>query len=101
MKLHRTTRGIYVEQHGQFFWVHARDWDELICDGALSERLKHALSGSGQPSLNGAAILPPVQSQDVWAAGVTYYRSRNARIEESKDAGGGDFYDRIYRLFRR
>ena len=37
-----------------------------------------------------------MQNQEVWASGVTYYRSRNARIEESKDAGGGDFYDRVY-----
>ncbi|MEJ7616704.1 MAG: fumarylacetoacetate hydrolase family protein [Pyrinomonadaceae bacterium] len=29
-------------------------------------------------------------------AGVTYYRSRTARMEEAKIAGGGDFYDRIY-----
>ncbi|WP_254062528.1 fumarylacetoacetate hydrolase family protein [Acidobacterium sp. S8] len=27
---------------------------------------------------------------------MTYYRSRNARMEESKDAGGGNFYDRVY-----
>ena len=39
---------------------------------------------------------PMIQSQEVWAAGVTYYRSRTARMEESKDAGGGDFYDRVY-----
>jgi 2-dehydro-3-deoxy-D-arabinonate dehydratase len=32
----------------------------------------------------------------VWAAGVTYLRSRAARMAESKDAGGGDFYDRVY-----
>ncbi len=32
--------------------------------------------------------------------GVTYYRSRSARIEESKDAGGGDFYDRVYSAHR-
>jgi 2-dehydro-3-deoxy-D-arabinonate dehydratase len=38
----------------------------------------------------------PIGSQEVWAAGVTYYRSRDARIEESKAAGGGDFYDRVY-----
>ena len=37
-----------------------------------------------------------IQNQEVWAAGVTYYRSRTARMEESKDAGGGDFYDRVY-----
>ncbi len=47
-------------------------------------------------SLDPASILAPVGSQEVWAAGVTYYRSRKARIEESKDAGGGDFYDRVY-----
>ncbi len=32
----------------------------------------------------------------MWAAGVTYYRSRSARMAEAKDAGGGDFYDRVY-----
>jgi len=38
----------------------------------------------------------PLQSQEVWAAGVTYFRSRTARMEESKDAGGGTFYDKVY-----
>ena len=36
----------------------------------------------------------------MWAAGVTYYRSRDARIEESKEAGGGDFYARVYEAER-
>ncbi|WP_229668880.1 fumarylacetoacetate hydrolase family protein [Edaphobacter acidisoli] len=40
--------------------------------------------------------LAPIVGQEVWAAGVTYYRSRSARMEESKDAGGGTFYDRVY-----
>ncbi len=44
----------------------------------------------------GAKILAPIGGQEVWAAGVTYYRSRDARMAESKDAGGGDFYDRVY-----
>ena len=43
-----------------------------------------------------AQILAPIGNQEVWAAGVTYYRSRNARMEEAKSAGGGDFYDRVY-----
>jgi len=46
--------------------------------------------------LDPATVLAPVTSQEVWASGVTYYRSRDARIEESKAAGGGDFYDRVY-----
>jgi 2-dehydro-3-deoxy-D-arabinonate dehydratase len=41
-------------------------------------------------------LLPPIEDQEVWASGVTYYRSRNARMDESKIAGGGDFYDRVY-----
>jgi 2-dehydro-3-deoxy-D-arabinonate dehydratase len=34
--------------------------------------------------------------QEVWAAGVTYYRSRTARMEESEEAGGDRFYDMVY-----
>ena len=41
-------------------------------------------------------MLAPIGTQEVWAAGVTYLRSREARIEESRDAGGGTFYDRVY-----
>jgi 2-dehydro-3-deoxy-D-arabinonate dehydratase len=43
-----------------------------------------------------ARIEAPIGSQEVWAAGVTYYRSRSARMAEAKNAGGGDFYDRVY-----
>jgi 2-dehydro-3-deoxy-D-arabinonate dehydratase len=42
----------------------------------------------------------PIGSQEVWAAGVTYLRSRTARMEESKDAGGGTFYDKVYHAER-
>lgn len=40
--------------------------------------------------------LPPMGDQEVWAAGVTYYRSRTARMEESEEAGGDRFYDLVY-----
>jgi 2-dehydro-3-deoxy-D-arabinonate dehydratase len=39
-------------------------------------------------------LLPPVDHQEVWAAGVTYERSREARQEEALD--GGDVYARVY-----
>ena len=45
----------------------------------------------------GGTLLPPVESQEVWAAGVTYERSRAGRVEESTEAG---VYDRVY-LARR
>jgi 2-dehydro-3-deoxy-D-arabinonate dehydratase len=43
-----------------------------------------------------ASLLPPIGTQEVWAAGVTYLRSKVARMEESKEAGGGSFYDKVY-----
>ena len=46
------------------------------------------------------ALAPIGSSQELWAAGVTYQRSRTARMEESQTAGGGDFYDRVYHAER-
>jgi 2-dehydro-3-deoxy-D-arabinonate dehydratase len=42
----------------------------------------------------------PIGRQEVWAAGVTYLRSRTARMEEAQQAGGGSFYDRVYHAAR-
>ncbi|MEO6003760.1 MAG: fumarylacetoacetate hydrolase family protein [Opitutus sp.] len=42
----------------------------------------------------------PLGQQEIWAAGVTYLRSKTARMEESKDGGGGTFYDRVYEADR-
>ncbi len=47
-----------------------------------------------------ANLLPPIGHQEVWAAGVTYIRSKTARMEESSAAGGSDFYDRVYQADR-
>lgn len=39
-------------------------------------------------------LLPPIDQQEVWAAGVTYVRSKAARMEESESAAS--CYDRVY-----
>lgn len=54
--------------------------------------LSRGVSSDDLPS----AWLPPMGDQEVWAAGVTYYRSRTARMEESEEAGGDRFYDMVY-----
>src|SRR5207244_8152532 len=48
--------------------------------------------------LQDLTLLPPVDQQEVWAAGVTYKRSREARERES--AGAASFYDRVYTASR-
>ena len=48
---------------------------------------------AGDPVPDGARLLAPVGTQPVWAAGVTFLRSRDARLEESR---GLDAYDKVY-----
>jgi 2-dehydro-3-deoxy-D-arabinonate dehydratase len=101
VKLYRTTIGALIEDNSQFYLLSTlpspRDWDELLCDPDLHNRARSAVAGGSAPtSFDVSAILAPVVSQEVWAAGVTYYSSRRARMQESKNAGGGDFYDRVY-----
>ena len=102
MKLYRVKEGIIIETGPQAYSFET-DWDELINRPDLHHYLRNLLESNDLPSADRdfhEQILPPIVSQEVWAAGVTYYRSRTARIEESHDAGGGDFYDRVYRAER-
>ena len=98
MKIYRVKDGAIIQDETGAYSIET-DWDELINREDLFSYLRDLLDTSYLPSVGGdfsEKILPPIVSQEVWAAGVTYYRSRTARIEESQDAGGGDFYDRVY-----
>jgi len=67
------------------------------------ENLHDYLSSLGNDSTSSdlpRTLLAPIEAQEVWAAGVTYYRSRSARMAESQEAGGGSFYDRVYHAER-
>ena len=94
MLLYRTPQGPVVEQEGVFTLI-ADEWNDLINRDDLPAYLATAI-GSGQRTEKPAVLLSPVATQEIWAAGVTYFRSRTARMEESKEAGGGSFYDRVY-----
>jgi 2-dehydro-3-deoxy-D-arabinonate dehydratase len=101
MKLFRTTHGIFVLKANGHFRLDNTNWDDLIARDDLREHLESVTSKlAPQAWPAGTQELAPIGSQEVWAAGVTYYRSRNARMEESKSAGGGDFYDRVYSAAR-
>lgn len=52
-----------------------------------------AIPAAARP-LASLKLLAPVDRQEVWAAGVTYKRSKVAREEES--AGAAQFYDKVY-----
>ena len=97
MKVFRTATGAIVEHGTLNFVIEGADWDALVNRRGLRAALVADISGttSSPPPLD-PGLLAPIGRAEVWAAGVTYYKSRDARIEESKDAGGGDFYSRVY-----
>jgi 2-dehydro-3-deoxy-D-arabinonate dehydratase len=60
---------------------------------AMMAALSKAVSSGVAVPLNSVTLAAPIDAQEVWAAGVTYLRSRNARMEESSQS---DVYDRVY-----
>ena len=97
MMLYRTRRGA-VAVEGDCACRIEDDWDALFNRRGLGAYLSRSMKKAKAVAfaVDKSGLLPPIGAQEVWAAGVTYYRSRDARMEESKEAGGGDFYSRVY-----
>ena len=100
LKLYRTARGAVLEADGGFF-VLKDVWDVLLNRRGLAAYLKRAAARGRRGARIGGRLLAPCVAQEVWGAGVTYDRSRTARMDESQAAGGGggggaSFYDREY-----
>ena len=99
MFLYRTKTGIVAGEEGRLRTLKGLDWDHVFLQkdprGFLLEKAK-GIESTAEADPDSLEILPPIERQEVWAAGVTYRRSREARMEESQDTGGGDFYDRVY-----
>lgn len=102
MKLYRVDQGVLIER-GDVLLQIEDCWDSIVtCDhltAHLSEVIQNSRPLTGK-SVADFHLKPPIESQEVWAAGVTYFRSRDARMEEAKNAGGGNFYDRVYNAER-
>ncbi len=101
MKLYRTTGGPVAETGTGCFRLAESDWHALTTRDDLGAYLEGQLASAvscERPA--SSTLLAPIAAQEVWAAGVTYRRSRTARMEESQTAGGGSFYDRVYQAER-
>jgi len=99
IRLYNTVAGPVFDVAGKLRPVRA-SWSELIMSDHLPGTIREvrAMTGPGSdPALiKEVNLLAPISTQEVWAAGVTYLRSKVARMEESKDAGGGSFYNKVY-----
>ncbi len=90
--LTRTTIGPLLDRDGEVILL-AQDWDALFRIERLGDHLRNVTGA--RPGATGE-VLKPIVGQEVWAAGITYYASRDARMEESEAAGTGDVYQRCY-----
>src|SRR3954466_13133640 len=97
--VYREARGVVAQRGEDFFLLSDVTLDALFQQEDPAAWL-YAKLPHGQPIAAPAAWLAPIDTQEVWAAGVTYLRSREARKDESKDAGGGTFYERVYDAVR-
>lgn len=100
MKLYRSKKGILLHHAGNYYPIN-ESWDLVVNRASLYDFLNDLSLKNERISEEEAMeylreLLAPIGQQEVWAAGVTYLRSRDARIEESIDSGGSDLYDRVY-----
>lgn len=100
MKLYRIQDQIIIEHQQKLYKTHQQDWDALVNQQDLHAYLlaliKEQASFEQASWLSTQRIQAPIVSQEIWAAGVTYLRSKVARMEESKVSGGADFYAKVY-----
>ena len=103
MKIYKLQHGILLEDNNQFYRLD-EDWDGYINDDDILGKAHQAVSQL-TPVDNASDILEneldaPMQGQELWASGVTYFRSKEGRQEESAKSGGSDFYARVYEAER-
>ena len=99
IRLYMCTDGPLAEVDGRFFAIRDANWNELFNDASLRERLaRYARNTPETEPPRPDDLLAPIGHQEVWAAGVTYWRSRTARMAESEETA--DAYDRVYTAAR-
>lgn len=101
MKLFRSVHGLSLEKDGQLYQVEQHLLSRLFRSGRgeIGEILSGIELLEKQSDLRDQ--LPPVLDEtEIWASGVTYLRSKSARMEESEKAGGDIFYDLVYEAQR-
>ena len=87
--------GLGVRSQAATYFLPEASFDELFQQDDPAAYLAQHLQGAALTEFP-TTPAPPIGSQEVWAAGVTYFRSREARMEESAESGGDRFYHLVY-----
>src|SRR5258708_4121321 len=90
----RARAGVVVEDRVALLPLDDVLSDLLFAEDPKREFGRRASASRESISLIEARWLAPIDAQEVWAAGVTYKRSQQARMDESQQAAS--FYDMVY-----
>nr|WP_299385886.1 fumarylacetoacetate hydrolase family protein [Allomuricauda sp.] len=99
MNLYKIGTRAFVETDGRYVCKDISDWTTFLNRDDLYAKLKSEISDweeTDSSFLDSQRFDPPMGDQEIWAAGVTYERSKTARMDESKESGGSVFYDMVY-----
>lgn len=97
VKIYLSNQGIFLEnEQNQWATIQNSDWDSFVNQKQLFQVCQHIFANEILKEKPNFQAIAPIQNQEIWAAGVTYLRSKVARMEESKESGGDTFYDKVY-----
>ena len=97
MKLYKKKNQVIVQYKDSFYLLKNQNWDLLINDDDLFTKIKNQIISAPTIDKSGiTSIDPPIESQELWASGVTYLISKKERENESKESGGSEFYNKVY-----
>ena len=103
MKLYKTKQGILIERDEKLYLLKDQNWNAFVNDDRLYSKMMEATMANAPlapAAISTHSLLAPIESQEIWASGVTYYRSKIGRQEESKNTGAAEFYARVYEAER-
>ncbi len=101
IRIYKTSGVLVIAYQEQYYSINA-NWNDFVNRKGLFNQVVADLKGLSPmekktaEALLANQLVAPIGTQEVWAAGVTYYRSRTARMEESEISGGATFYDKVY-----
>ena len=101
MKLYKKKNQVIVQFNQSYYLLNNQNWDLLVNDDNLFSKIKNQILLA--PSVDKSEIKfidPPIESQELWASGVTYLISKKERENESKESGGSEFYNKVYNADR-
>jgi len=100
MKIYKVGESAFISFGSDWFELKLIDWDLFLNRENLRDQIQNDLKEhnplKGDPLTSIERFDPPMGNQEIWAAGVTYIRSKEERKKESKDSGGSQFYDKVY-----